>query len=97
MGVDFKTFRSVAPFVIDVRKPILIRGRHGVGKSEVVYQLAHDLGLPVVERRASQMTEGDLLGMPSTRIQLERLLSLHSFLAMCLNDAIHDAADPNPA
>tara|TARA_R100000426_G_scaffold32579_1_gene26705 strand:- start:128 stop:1216 length:1089 start_codon:yes stop_codon:yes gene_type:complete len=65
MGVDFKTFRSVAPFVIDVRKPILIRGRHGVGKSEVVYQLAHDLGLPVVERRASQMTEGDLLGMPS--------------------------------
>jgi len=65
MGVDFKTFRSVAPFVIDVRKPILIRGRHGVGKSEVVYQLAADLGLPVVERRASQMTEGDLLGMPS--------------------------------
>ena len=65
MSVDFKTFRTVAPFVIDVRKPILIRGRHGVGKSEVVYQLAADLGLPVVERRASQMTEGDLLGMPS--------------------------------
>ena len=36
MSVDFKTFRTVAPFVIDVRKPILIRGRHGVGKSEVV-------------------------------------------------------------
>jgi len=31
----------------------------------VVYQIAEDLKLPVVERRASQMTEGDLLGMPS--------------------------------
>ena len=65
MAVDFKTFRACAPYVINVRKPILIRGRHGVGKSEVVYQIAKDLGLPVVERRASQMTEGDLLGMPS--------------------------------
>ena len=65
MGIDFKTFRTVAPHVINVRKPILIRGRHGIGKSEVVYQIAADLGLPVVERRASQMNEGDLLGMPS--------------------------------
>ena len=65
MAVDFKTFRACAPYVINVRKPILIRGRHGVGKSEVVYQIAEDLKLPVVERRASQMTEGDLLGMPS--------------------------------
>ena len=65
MTVDFKTFRACAPHVIAVRKPILIRGRHGVGKSEVVYQIAEDMGLPVVERRASQMTEGDLLGMPS--------------------------------
>ena len=65
MAVDFKTFRACAPHVIAVRKPILIRGRHGVGKSEVVYQIAEDMGLPVVERRASQMTEGDLLGMPS--------------------------------
>ena len=65
MSVDFKTFRLCAPHVINVRKPILLRGRHGIGKSEVVYQIAKDLGLPVIERRASQMTEGDLLGMPS--------------------------------
>lgn len=65
MSVDFKTFRLCAPHVIKVRKPILLRGRHGIGKSEVVYQIAEDLNLPVVERRASQMTEGDLLGMPS--------------------------------
>ena len=66
MAVDFKTFRNVAPHVIAVHKPVLLRGRHGVGKSEVVYQVAEDLGLPVVERRASQMTEGDLIGLPKT-------------------------------
>jgi len=66
MAVDFKTFVSIAPHVVDVRKPILLRGRHGIGKSCVVYQTAEALRLPVVERRASQMTEGDLLGLPTT-------------------------------
>jgi len=66
MAVDFKTFRQIVPHVTAARFPVLLRGRHGVGKSEVVYQLATDLDLPVVERRASQMTEGDLLGLPST-------------------------------
>lgn len=68
MAIDFKTFLSCAPHVVAVRKPILLRGRHGVGKSEVVYQVAESMGLPVVERRASQMTEGDLLGMPSPEL-----------------------------
>ncbi len=66
MAVDFKTFVAVAPHVAAVKKPILLRGRHGVGKSCVVYQTAAGLGLPVVERRASQMTEGDLVGLPKT-------------------------------
>ena len=64
MAVDFKTFVAVAPHVARVKKPILLRGRHGVGKSCVVYQTAAAMGLPVVERRASQMTEGDLVGLP---------------------------------
>jgi len=66
MAIDFATFVKVAPHVAAVRKPVLIRGRHGVGKSEVVYQIAGGLSMPVVERRASQMTEGDLVGLPST-------------------------------
>ena len=65
MAVDFKTFTTVAPLVLKVRKPVLLRGRHGVGKSQVVYQIADSMELPVVERRASQMTEGDLVGLPS--------------------------------
>jgi hypothetical protein len=65
--VDFATFLSIVPYVTAVRKPVLIRGRHGIGKSEVVYAYAKAAGLPVVERRASQMTEGDLLGLPDNR------------------------------
>ena len=64
MSVDFKTFLSIAPHILDAKFPILMRGRHGIGKSTVVYQIADERGLPVVERRASQMTEGDLLGLP---------------------------------
>jgi len=66
MAIDFKTAINIVPHVINVRKPVLFRGRHGIGKSEVVYQIAENLGLLVVERRASQMTEGDLIGLPST-------------------------------
>ncbi len=66
MAVDFATFLSVVPHVINARFPVLLRGRHGVGKSQVVYMIASDMAMPIVERRASQMTEGDLLGLPST-------------------------------
>ena len=65
MSVDFKTFVSLAPAVSAAKLPVLLRGRHGIGKSQVVYQIAASLGLPVIERRASQMTEGDLVGLPS--------------------------------
>ena len=70
MAVDFKTFIEIAPLIAvqgdRAGFPVLLRGRHGVGKSQVVYQTAAKLGLPVIERRASQMTEGDLVGLPST-------------------------------
>jgi len=65
MAIDFKTFLNVVSFITNVNKPVLLRGRHGIGKSQVVYQFAEGIDLPVVERRASQMTEGDLIGLPS--------------------------------
>jgi len=64
MAVDFATFTQIVKHVTDVRKPVMLRGRHGIGKSTVVYQFAKQIGMPVVERRASQMTEGDLVGLP---------------------------------
>lgn len=64
MAVSFKDFNSFVDMIADARFPIMIRGSHGVGKSQLVYQFAQKRGLPVVERRASQMTEGDLVGLP---------------------------------
>lgn len=66
MKCTFKVFNSVLPHIVNSKKPfpVMIRGRHGIGKSEYVYETAKKLGLDVVERRASQMTEGDILGLP---------------------------------
>lgn len=64
MAITFKSFAQVVGHVANSRYPIMLRARHGVGKSSVVYQYAAEVGMPVVERRASQMTEGDLLGLP---------------------------------
>lgn len=47
--------------------PILLRGAHGIGKSAAPRELAKRLGLPLVERRISQMSEGDFLGLPKER------------------------------
>ena len=43
MAIDFKTFSLIAPYVITGEQdnkiyPIMLRGRHGIGKSQVVYQ-----------------------------------------------------------
>ncbi len=75
MSVDFKTFLQIVPSILDARFPVLMRGRHGIGKSTVVYQIAEERGLPVVERRASQMTEGDLLGLPKVEGEVTQWLA----------------------
>jgi MoxR-like ATPase len=64
MQLDFATFFRVAKPILDNKLPLLLRGRHGIGKSQVVYQIGEQRGLTVVERRASQMSEGDLIGLP---------------------------------
>lgn len=72
-SIDLQTFVSIAKPVLAEGYPVLIRGRHGIGKSESAYEIAQGLGtyigldvpdLKVIELRASQMNEGDLLGLP---------------------------------
>lgn len=47
------------------RQTALIRGPHGIGKSAVAYQMAEVWGLKtVIERRISQLSEGDMIGLP---------------------------------
>lgn len=50
---------------------VLLRGDHGIGKSQLVRQLAQriakkrgDAELPVIDRRLSQLTQGDIIGLP---------------------------------
>ena len=64
MAISFQTLNNILPILVNSKLPVLLRGRHGIGKSQVVFQLGEQLNLPVIDRRASQMTEGDLLGLP---------------------------------
>jgi len=83
MAINFNSFSKAVSFVLDIKKPVLIRGRHGIGKSELVYQLAEARNMPVVERRASQMTEGDLLGLPSIKGNKTTWMAPDWFLQAC--------------
>jgi len=72
-GISFKQFGRITPHIVRSRKPIMGHGAHGIGKSQVVYQMADALAgilgpdfekkygkdyvFPVVERRASQMAD----------------------------------------
>jgi len=62
---------------------VSIRGRHAIGKSEAVAQFAKSIGLPLQMRRLSQMTEGDLLGMPSMSSKGTTFLPCEWFLEAC--------------
>lgn len=83
LPVDFPAFKKYALPVAMKGYPVMLRGDHGIGKSQAVYQLVDDIvwdpdeqkvkfregnesltPYTVVERRVSQMTEGDLLGIP---------------------------------
>jgi hypothetical protein len=66
--MSIKTFLSVANKMPgDIS--ILLRGPHGIGKSQVVRQAARAAGFAdddIIDRRLSQLSEGDLIGLPST-------------------------------
>lgn len=64
MSVSIAEFIEIVQPVLTSRFPVLLRGQHGIGKSQAVHQLGKLLGLPLVERRAAQMTEGDMIGLP---------------------------------
>ena len=63
-SMSIANFLATAP-VLPREISLLLRGNHGIGKSQVVRQLATLANLPVIDRRLSQMTEGDMLGLPS--------------------------------
>lgn len=70
--MSVRTFMDVVPH-LPAGTSVLLRGPHGIGKSQVVRQVARSIatleGLgdyEVIDRRLSQMSEGDMIGLPST-------------------------------
>ena len=64
--MDIKTFNDVAPS-LPANIAVLVRGAHGIGKSDIVKQLGATLGFApedIIDRRMSQLTEGDIVGLP---------------------------------
>ena len=62
--MNIKTFTNIASSLpADVS--VLVRGPHGIGKSHIFRQIADSFGVDLIDRRLSQMTEGDIIGLPS--------------------------------
>ena len=86
--ISFGTFNAIVDAIADARFPTLIRGRHGIGKSMLVYQFAARRKMDVIERRASQMTEGDLIGLPTLEQRTSALVT-----KWAASDWFQDACD----
>lgn len=64
---------------IPPKQTVLLRGRHGIGKSAVAYQMAKEWGLStIIERRISQLSEGDMIGLPDRGAEVEHDGRKHS-------------------
>lgn len=73
--MTIQSFISVAPD-LPPRSSILLRGDHGIGKSQLAHRVRAMLvatidalkgeEFPVIDRRLSQVSEGDIIGLPST-------------------------------
>lgn len=60
--------------------PVLLHGRHGVGKSEILAQAARQIGMDTVVRDLSLMEPPDLLGLPQIGEDGRTHYALPSFL-----------------
>lgn len=87
--MDIKTFIAC----VRLLKPgisVLIKGDHGIGKSQLVRRIARDIAtdmgvkpedFPVVDRRLSQMSEGDMIGLPSQDGRTTTFLPMDWFMS----------------
>jgi len=61
--MDIQTFiKVVSSLPADIS--VLAKGPTGIGKSHIFHKIGDTINLPVVDRRLSQMTEGDIIGLP---------------------------------
>lgn len=78
--MSIQSFKEIAPLLSESTS-ICLKGIHGIGKSSLGKQLRNyikkqrgdELGeFPFIDRRLSQQTSGDLLGLPSTKTETTR-------------------------
>lgn len=85
--MNFKTFKKCASYM-PASVSILIRGDHGIGKSQSVYQLASYFNLPMVERRLSQMSEGDMIGLPKLDDNVTKFMPPDWYMRACTEPVV---------
>ena len=61
--MDTKTFISVVTN-LPAHIAVLAKGETGIGKSDIFKQIAVTIDQEIIDRRLSQMQEGDLIGLP---------------------------------
>lgn len=88
--MSIHTFCEVAP-KLPRDTSILLRGPHGIGKSQVVRQVVRKIAeveglgeLELIDRRLSQMSEGDMIGLPSTDGEVTRFNPPDWFKRACV-------------
>lgn len=90
--MDIKQFLQVAS-ALPSGISLLLRGDHGIGKSSVAAELGRVLsktrnipGLAIcIDRRLSQMSEGDLLGLPSVADGVTRFCPPDWLMEACMH------------
>ncbi len=80
--MDIATFVAVAT-ELPPEISVLVRGGHGIGKSETVHQIAAAFGLELIDRRMSQMTEGDVIGLPKLENDCTKFLPAEFIKIAC--------------
>ena len=94
--MDIKTFVGVVSGLPpDIS--VLATGATGIGKSQIFRQIADNLGLPLIDRRLSQMTEGDIIGLPELTDGVTRFAPVDWLLRACREPVILLLDEPNRA
>ena len=87
--MDIKTFVNVVSH-LPAGQAVLVRGPHGIGKSAIFRQIAQEIkpssgskGIPLIDRRLAQMTEGDIIGLPELVDGVTRFCPVDWLLRAC--------------
>jgi hypothetical protein len=104
MEITIDSVKEVAMPILLTGYPVLLRSAHGLGKSSLIYSIARDLGFEkssIIERRLSQMSEGEMIGLPVVNGDTTKYNPMDWYLKACKEpcflffDEIDRASDEN--